>query len=297
MPKATHPVTYNDAVTDPIPASSELPETPSAPPQPVSASPQAPIQRSRQGSSFSSLMMAMSALAILMAAATWILTSREIDQLRYQVANLESAHRELAAQVIQGGKAAVGQIIDVSKAPARGPDDARVALVEFSDYECPFCIRHFQQTMPLIDQRYIQTGKIRYVFRDFPIDQNHPQAIRAHEASRCALEQNKFWDLHRRLFSAPGSHTPALLEDRAREAGLDEQLFRACIAAGRTTNDIRQTASIADSLGATGTPWFFVGLRDPRTDQVRVTKALGGAQAYEQFALALDAALKDSTSN
>jgi protein-disulfide isomerase len=283
MRKGPEPVTYNDAVTDPA--------------SPPPAAPQPAIEQPRRTSNFSSVFMTISVLAIGMAAVTWIVTFRQIDQLRYQVSNLESAHRELAAQVIQGGKTAVGQIIDVSKAPARGPDDARVALVEFSDYECPFCIRHFQQTMPLIEQNYIKTGKIRYVFRDFPIDQNHPEAIRAHEASRCALEQNKFWDLHPRLFSAPGSHTAASLADRAREAGLDDQKFRACISAGQTTGAIRQTAAIADSLGATGTPWFFIGMRDPASEQVRVVKTLGGAQGYEQFAIALDAALKESAAN
>jgi len=243
----------------------------------------------------STILLFVSLAALAVAAITWIVDRRQIGQLRDEIANLQSAHRELAARVIQGAKGPIGQILDVAKAPARGDEGATVALVEFSDYECPFCIRHFQQTMPLIDQNYVKTGKVRYVFRDFPIDQNHPQAIRAHEASRCALEQNKFWDLHPRLFSAPGSHTAASLEDRARDAGLDAEKFKACIAAGRVTNDIRQTAAIADSLGATGTPWFFVGVRDPGSEQVRVVKALGGAQPYEQFALAIDAALKDAT--
>ena len=187
----------------------------------------------------------------------------------------------------------MGQMIDVSKAPGRGREDAVVTLIEFSDYECPFCIRHVQQTMPLIDQNYIQSGKIRYVFRDFPIDANHPQAIRAHEAAHCALEQNKFWELHRLLFSAPGTHTPPALEDRAKEAGLDVGAYRACIAAGKSTATVRQSGTIASSLGATGTPWFFLGVRDLKTDQVRVVKPIGGAQPYEQFVVAIDAALKD----
>ena len=98
---------------------------------------------------------------------------------------------------------------------------AKVALVEFSDYECPFCIRHFTQTMPQIQANYVDTGKIRYVFKDFPIDQLHPGAFQAHVAARCAAEQDRFWDLHRRLFSAPGTHEPPLLTARAQEAGLN----------------------------------------------------------------------------
>ncbi len=237
-------------------------------------------------------------LALVIAVATWLLASRQIEDLREQLANLQDAHRELALQVTQGrkgpGGTAAGQMIDIAGAPALGRADAVVTLVEFSDYECPFCIRHFQQTMPLLDQNYVKPGKIRYVFRDFPIDQNHPQAILAHEAARCALEQNKFWDLHPRLFSPPGTHTPATLEARAEDAGLNESEFRTCIASGRTTRDIRATASIANSLGATGTPWFFVGIRELKADKVRVLKPIGGAQPYEQFVTALDAALKDA---
>jgi protein-disulfide isomerase len=241
---------------------------------------------------------AAAVFALAVAALTWFLTSRQIEELRGQLASLQDAHRELALQVTKGRKGAdgtvVGQTIDVAGAPALGRVEAVVTLVEFSDYECPFCIRHFQQTMPLIDQSYVKSGKIRYVFRDFPIDQNHPQAIRAHEAARCALEQNKFWELHPRLFSPPGTHTPDTLDARAKDAGLNEGAFRACLASGRMTKDIRAAASIADSLGATGTPWFFIGIRDLKTDKVRVLKPIGGAQPYQQFVIALDAALQDA---
>jgi len=227
--------------------------------------------------------------------ATWFVSKQQTESLRHDLTSLQDSYRQLALQVTQGrpgGAGAVGQMIDVSKSPARGRADAVVTLIEFSDYECPFCIRHVTQTMPEIDQNYIQTGKIRYVFRDFPIDSNHPQAIRAHEAAQCAREQNKFWEIHRVLFSAPGTHTPPLLEDRAREAGLDLNAYRACVAGGKTDPAIRASGTLADSLGATGTPWFFLGVRDLKTEQVRIVKSIGGAQPYQQFALAIDAALQ-----
>jgi protein-disulfide isomerase len=77
-------------------------------------------------------------------------------------------------------------------------------------------------------------------------------------------------------------------------AGVNLSSYRACIAGGRTDQGIRESGALADSLGATGTPWFFVGLRDLKTDRVRVLKPIGGAQPYEQFATALDAALKQA---
>jgi protein-disulfide isomerase len=256
----------------------------------------APTRRERSGFVVS-ILFVTAVLALAIAVATWLVSKQQIRQLQRDFAALQAAHRELALEVTQGkkgGAGPVGQIIDVAKAPARGRQDAVVTLVEFSDYECPFCIRHFQQTMPLIERNYVDTGKIRYVFRDLPIDSNHPQAIKAHEAARCALEQDKFWDLHARLFSAPGTHTPLALEDRAKEAGLNQAAFRACIASARTTAGIRETSSVADGLGATGTPWFFVGLRDLSTDQVRVLKPIGGAQPYEQFVIALDSAIRQA---
>jgi protein-disulfide isomerase len=255
------------------------------------------VDKTTEKAPLNGLVITAAALALAIAIGSWVLMSRRVDELRQDLASLQDAHRELALQVTQGrkgGGGAAGQIIDVAGAPAQGPASAVVTLVEYSDYECPFCIRHFQQTMPQIEANYIQPGKIRYVFRDFPIDQNHPQAIRAHEAARCALEQNHFWELHDKLFSAPGTHTPAALEDRAKQAGLNDAAFRACIASGRTTSLVRDTASVADRLGATGTPWFFVGLRDVKTDKVTVIRPIGGAQPYEQFATALDAALREA---
>ena len=262
---------------------------------PAPAPPPPAVPAARTGrSSIVVLTAALSALGI--ALATLVFASRQIGDLRQELAALENAHQQLAGQLGKGKGVAgpVGQTIDVAGAPALGRADAVLTLIEFSDYECPFCIRHFQTTWPQIDQNYVKTGKIRYVFRDFPIDSNHPQAIRAHEAAHCALEQNHFWELHARLFSAPGTHTPIALEDRAKEAGLDDAAFRACVANGRSTKDVRAIGSIAETLGATGTPWFFLGVRDLKSDQVRVLKPIGGAQPYQQFVTAIDAALRDA---
>ena len=276
---------------DPIVGKSQPPVMP-----PWPADGPTPAPRTRRWVAEVALAAAVGALAF--AGATWFVARHQIDSLRHDLEALQDSQRQLAASVVQGRKdgtsGPIGQLIDVANAPARGRADAVVTLIEFSDYECPFCIRHFQQTMPRLDENYIQSGKIRYVFRDFPIDSNHPQAIRAHEAARCALEQEKFWDIHNRLFSPPGTHEPPALEARAREAGLNVGAFRACIASGRTTAGVRETESIAETLGATGTPWFFVGLRDLKTGKVRVLKPIGGALPYEQFATVLDQALKQA---
>ena len=121
---------------------------------------------------------------------------RSIGELARDVASLRSQQERTAGQLTSRTEFTAADI-DVTGAPALGPADDVVTLIEFSDYECPFCIRYFTETLPLIQANYITTGKIRYVFKDFPIDANHPMSIRAHEAAHCAMEQQKFWTLSR----------------------------------------------------------------------------------------------------
>jgi protein-disulfide isomerase len=118
--------------------------------------------------------------------------------------------------------------------------------------------------------------------------------VRAHEAAHCAAEQNKFWDLHGRLFSKAGTHTPELLEQRAGEAGLNLTSFRECMESDRHTKVIQASVTQATELGASGTPAFFLGIRDRATDQVRLLQAITGAQPYSTFARALDALIAKS---
>jgi protein-disulfide isomerase len=213
-------------------------------------------------------------------------------RLSSEIAALRDSQRELNAELAGMRKS---PIVDLAGVPWRGGRDAVVTLLEYSDYECPFCIRHFQQTMPQIEKEYIQTGKIRYAFRDNPVDQLHPQAIRAHEAARCAGDQGKYWEMHGRLFTGAGTHDDPALMSHAQALGLPAADFQACLGSGTHTDDIRRSAAEASSFGANGTPAFFLGLRDPATDQVRLMRAITGAQPFEVFAQALEAMLKEQT--
>jgi protein-disulfide isomerase len=218
-----------------------------------------------------------------------------------QTAEIEALRRELAAvkEDLANLRATLGRprpIVELAGAPQKGNADTLVALVEFSDYECPFCIRHFRETMPLIEKNYIATGKILYVFRDYPIDQLHPQAVKAHEAARCGAEQDKYWPMHTSLFGTPDKHSVEGLESTAQKAGLDLTKFRECIASGRTTEGIRKTAEAATSFGAQGTPAFFIGLIDKSTNTVKVIRALSGALPFTQFAQAIEAVIAQAQS-
>lgn len=228
----------------------------------------------------------LTALLLTLVAAPACAQSSEIAALKKEIADLREDLDSLRATL---GRAR--PVIDLAKGHQRGNEEATVALIEFSDYECPFCIRNSRETMPLIEKNYIATGKVLYGFRDFPIDQLHPQAIRGHEAARCAGDQQKFWEMHSLMFGPPGQHTPERLDAAATQAGLDLAAFRTCVSSGVHTAAIRDSVSLAESFGANGTPAFFIGLVDRTTNTVRITRAISGAVPFAQFAQALEGAL------
>jgi protein-disulfide isomerase len=276
----------------PAPAAPASPPTATVPVGPASR-PSAPKALSAEPAPLSTghLALLVGVVALTVVAIVLYSQERSIGELVQQVANLRTEQERMAAQLTSRAGFTPADI-DVTGAPALGPAADVVTLIEFSDYECPFCIKHFTQTMPLIQANYIATGRIRYVFKDFPVDANHPMSIRAHEAAHCAMEQQKFWALHVRLFSAPGTHTPDQLVGRATEVGLDVPSFKACIASGRTTAAIRASVAIAEQLGADGTPAFYLGTRDLSNQHVHVAKMIDGAQPYSTFQQAIDELLK-----
>ena len=231
-------------------------------------------------------LLGLTLAGLMVMAAPACAQSSEVEALRREIADLREDLASLRASL---GRAR--PVIDLTVGHHKGSDEARVALIEYSDYECPFCIRHSRETMPLIEKNYIATGKILYGFRDFPIDQLHPQAIRAHEAAQCAGEQGKYWEMHARSFGQPSQHTPEALERTATEVGLNIGEFRSCLASGKFTPAIRASVDQANSFGANGTPAFFIGIIDPETKQVRITRAISGAVPFAQFAQALEAAI------
>jgi protein-disulfide isomerase len=164
--------------------------------------------------------------------------------------------------------------VSVDGAPVRGADGAVVTLVEFSDYHCPFCKRA-QPTMKQLLERY--PGKIRHVFRDFPIDSLHPQARGAAEAARCAQDQSKFWEYHELLFSNAPKSSPEDLRRYAQQAGLDVPTFERCVSAGTHRATVQRDVDEATRLGLNGTPAFFINGRP-----------VHGAQPLDVFARVIE---------
>jgi protein-disulfide isomerase len=175
--------------------------------------------------------------------------------------------------------------------PYRGDPEAPVTLEEYSDYLCPFCARHLEQTVPTLMEKYVSTGQVKYVFRDMPLASLHPTAPVGHAAALCVAEQGAalFWEMHDELFRAQSqwgalSDPSDVLAGIAKEVGADPAAYEACIAAGRHEGEIERGVAAGQALGFNGTPSFrFIH------EESGETYTLVGAQPFDIFAQWLDA--------
>ena len=139
--------------------------------------------------------------------------------------------------------------------PARGPADAPITIIEFSDYQCPFC-RRAEPTVQQVLAEY--EGKVRFVFRHFPLDRIHPQARGASEAAACAAEQGKFWEYHAELFVEGVQLDRAGLDAVAAKTGLDPAAFKDCVDTRKTQALVEADLKAGEAAGVSGTPAFFI---------------------------------------
>ncbi len=175
--------------------------------------------------------------------------------------------------------------------PLKGSQAARLVLVEFTDYECPFCARYFRDTLPQLEKEYIQTGKLRYVLREFPLESIHSQAFKAAEAALCAGEQGKYWEMHDRLFGNQQALAPGDLSAHGQALGLDAAAFQQCLDSGRKAAKIRKDLAEGRQAGIGGTPTFFLGTVDDTGSSMKVLTVISGARPFSSFKAAIDRAL------
>ena len=159
--------------------------------------------------------------------------------------------------------------VPIDDDPILGPEDAPITIIEFSDYECPYCKRWHDESF----ERLVETfpTEVRFVYRDFPLTSIHPNAAPAAEAANCAHEQGRFWDFHRKLFSTTLLDTQTYL-GYAEELGLDLAAFEECYTSRRYQDEVTADLQWAVNLGVSSTPTFFInGI------------AIVGAQPFEVF--------------
>jgi protein-disulfide isomerase len=168
-----------------------------------------------------------------------------------------------------------------------GRADAPLTMVEFTDLQCPFCRQFHVTAFDQLKKDYIDTGKLRYISRDFPIDQLHPLATSAARVGRCAADQGKFWEMRHLILANNASLTTARFQDFAKELQLDMPTFTACVANPAAHDaELRKDAAEAAKVGVSGTPSFVVG---PTGADGLDGYLLVGAQPYPTF----DAGLKE----
>lgn len=161
----------------------------------------------------------------------------------------------------------------------KGDADAPVTIVEFSDYECPFCARFYSQTYGQIVSEYIDTGKVKLIFRDFPLS-FHQQAQKAAEAAECAGEQGKYYEMHDMLFEDGVVGGIPTFKGYAQDIGLDTTEFNTCLDSGAMASEVQKDFLDGQKAGVRGTPAFIIN-----------GKLVSGAQPFTVFQQVIDAEL------
>jgi protein-disulfide isomerase len=192
-----------------------------------------------------------------------------------------TAKQDLIAELKKAGPA-IRVAMDVPRTtvtvaaddPSQGKADAPVTVIEYSDFQCPFC----QRVMPTLKQLRAKYGdKMRLVWKDFPLTMIHPQAFVAAQAGNCAREQGKFWEYHDKLFANQSALQPEFLKKYAADAGLDTAKFNQCLDTSKYESRVQEALGAGGRLGVTSTPTLFVNGR-----------MISGAQPIEVFETAID---------
>lgn len=212
----------------------------------------------------------------------------------FQVAGINNAIKAAGLEAVQpSGQKEANQPEQKLQNPSQGIDtkslmdddavkgnkNAPVTIVEFSDYECPFCVRFYTETFGQIDERYIKTGKVKFVYRDFPLG-FHQFAQKAAEAAECAGEQDKYFEMYDKLFKEGVKGGVDSYKQYARDIGLDASKFNECIDTGKMESEIKKDASDGAAAGIKGTPGFFIN-----------GQLISGAQPFSRFQQAIETEL------
>jgi len=187
-------------------------------------------------------------------------------------------------QLSQGPSQPSKIFVSLDDDPIKGNPEAELTIVEFSDFQCPFCAKFHSETLPLLTENYINTGKVNFVYRDFPIQSIHPNAIPAALSAECADDQGKFWQMHDMIFENQKSwqdqeisQSVTTFKEYAVMLGLNSKEFDFCLDSGKYMQEIQNDLNDGRAYGVTGTPGFFVG-----NEKIGFVKVIG-AQPYSVF--------------
>ncbi len=211
----------------------------------------------------------------------------EIRALQQTVVELNQKVDSLSGPIGSGtvsGNPGAPQTITLREDTVLGNPEAAIAIVEFSDFECPFCARHHRTVLPQIKQSYVDTGQVQYIVRDYPLP-FHAGARSAAIAANCAGEQGQYWPMHDLLFENNSLLGESLYRQSARSLGLDEAAFARCLQNPDNGTFLDQEMAYGDTVGVLGTPKFFVG--KVQGDVISDVIPISGAQPFSAFVNAI----------
>lgn len=180
--------------------------------------------------------------------------------------------------------------VSIASAPIKGSANAEFALIEYSDYQCPYCARFETDTLPGIEDAYVKSGKLLLAFRHNPIQKLHPFAAKAAAAAVCAGEQGLFWELHGLLFENAKALNDQLVDELVDRVNLDRPSFNLCVP-GTGAERVRREVSEATGFGLTGTPAFLLGRVQP-DGRVKVLTVIRGALPLSEFTTRINEVLE-----
>ena len=224
-------------------------------------------------------------------------TKQDIKALQEAVADLKEAQvamqkdlAEIKKLVKNGARAAPAkaafreQDVSIGDSPVIGEANATVTLIEFSDYQCPFCSRHYRDVMPQILKDYVDTGKVKYVMFENPITSLHRNAYNASLAALCAKDQGMYWEMHDIMFANQKKLGVDSLKSFAVSIGLNSPEFDACLDSKKYEKQVDSDLATAAKLSVRGTPVFVLGLTDSKdSSKAKVSVYIKGAQKFDRF--------------
>jgi protein-disulfide isomerase len=225
----------------------------------------------------------------------------EITTLRNDVQQLKTQQQQILDRLdelkkLLSGRGGTASTPSAIKAPDimsvqgelfRGDASSTVAIIEYGDFECPFC-RHFQHDVyPQVLDKYIKSGKVKYFYRDMPLP-FHSHALPAARAARCAGEQGRYWEMYDALFADKLASTAAEIDDQAKGVGVDTVKLDACVNSDRFAAVIHRNVDEASKMQIRGTPTFLIGTMSPGSDRINIKATVVGAQPFEAFKAAID---------
>lgn len=238
---------------------------------------------------------------LFVAQPTWAAsTSKELAEIK---ANQEAIQKELAEikkLLKEGARAPAGQPgfkptdVILGDVPFKGDADATVTLIEWSDYQCPFCARHYRDVMPTLEKDYIETGQLKYVMRENPLG-FHKMAMGASQAALCAKDQGKYWEMHNLMFENQKELQVDNLKAHAVSLGLDTAAFDSCLDGKKYEKKVNDDLAEGRALGVRGTPGFVLGVTDPDDpNKVFASQFINGAQSLDTFKRTVDQLLEEA---